>query len=180
MILKIAFLLMIIMALASVQAKNLKTAVIYLGLYSIICSFSYLLLSAPDVALAEAIIGSTLATIIFLVALQKYKVFNICYLNKEFSTLHDRQLITKKSNLIHLVEEYCESKDLDPYITFSADELDETINSFRYDLIIYQEDKKVYFYGRRRNYHITNIHKHIQSRKKFIDREQLDFNMILN
>ncbi len=179
MMIEVIFILMVAFAFASIQAKNLKTAVIYLGLYSMISSFAYLLLSAPDVAIAEAVIGCTLASIIYLVALQKYKVFNICYINREFNVSNDRVVAAKKSNLIHLVEEYCSTKDLDPYITYLAGDLEEHLKSFKHDLIIYHEGKKIYFYGRKRNYHITNICKYI-TRRKYIDKEKLDFKMMIH
>lgn len=50
---------------------NLLAAMISGGLASLFASLSFLLLAAPDVAMAEAAIGSGLATFIFLYALRK-------------------------------------------------------------------------------------------------------------
>ena len=50
---------------------NLLAAMISAGLASLFAAVSYVLLAAPDVAMAEAAIGSGLATLIFLYTMQK-------------------------------------------------------------------------------------------------------------
>ena len=77
--LEIALILLLITSVAAIQTRYLRHAVIYLGLFSLAIAFVYLLYHAPDVAIAEAVIGSTIATILYLVALQKYKIFTIYY-----------------------------------------------------------------------------------------------------
>lgn len=72
--------LMLAAAVLTVITDRLFTAVIYAGVLSAIAAFCYLLLGAPDVALAEAVIGSTLSTVILLATLRKYRIFTI-YLN---------------------------------------------------------------------------------------------------
>jgi uncharacterized MnhB-related membrane protein len=51
--------------------KSLMAAVISAGLSSLFAAVCYVLLGAPDVAMAEAAIGSGLATLIFLYALRR-------------------------------------------------------------------------------------------------------------
>ena len=72
MTLKIFLFLMILFAAIAIQTEKPVRGAIYLGVFSLICSFVFLLYAAPDVAIAEAIIGSTLSTILYLVALYKY------------------------------------------------------------------------------------------------------------
>lgn len=55
----------------AVRLANLMAAMISAGLASLFAAVSYVLLAAPDVAMAEAAIGSGLATLIFLYALRK-------------------------------------------------------------------------------------------------------------
>lgn len=55
----------------AVCLRNLMAAVISAGLSSLFAAVCYVLLAAPDVAMAEAAIGSGLATLIFLYALRK-------------------------------------------------------------------------------------------------------------
>ena len=68
----ILLLLLVGLALGAIHTHALRHAVIYLGVYSLISSLIYLLYGAADVAITEAIIGCTLSTILFLVALKKY------------------------------------------------------------------------------------------------------------
>jgi uncharacterized MnhB-related membrane protein len=72
MLLNIFLFLLIAFAIIAIQTTKLIRGAIYLGIFSLISSFCFLLYGAPDVAIAEAIIGSTLSTILYLVALYKY------------------------------------------------------------------------------------------------------------
>lgn len=55
----------------AVTLDNIVSAVISAGLSSLFASVIYVVLSAPDVAMTEASIGSGLATMIFLYAVRK-------------------------------------------------------------------------------------------------------------
>ena len=55
----------------AVWLSNLLAAMISAGLASLFAAVSYVLLAAPDVAMAEAAIGSGLATLIFLYTMRK-------------------------------------------------------------------------------------------------------------
>ncbi|MFN4190883.1 MAG: MnhB domain-containing protein [Pseudothermotoga sp.] len=71
----IVFLLaMVVLAVASIQVKKAEIAVIYLGIFSLFNAIVYLFYSAPDLSLAEAVIGSALATALFLAAIKGYNL----------------------------------------------------------------------------------------------------------
>ena len=55
----------------AVCLTNLLPAMVASGLASLFAAVSFLLLAAPDVAMAEAAIGSGLVTFIFLYAIRK-------------------------------------------------------------------------------------------------------------
>ncbi|MFW6234029.1 MAG: Na(+)/H(+) antiporter subunit B, partial [Spirochaetota bacterium] len=44
----------ILLAILSLRTENLRVAVVYFSVFSLICSFLYLYYQAPDVAIAEA------------------------------------------------------------------------------------------------------------------------------
>ena len=50
--------LMVITALAVVQARNLVVAVMLLGIFSLLLAINFFLLDAADVALTEAAVGA--------------------------------------------------------------------------------------------------------------------------
>lgn len=72
MTLNIVFILMIIFSMAAIMTEKPVRGAFYLGVFSILCAFAFVVYQAPDVAMAEAIIGCTLSTILYLVALYKY------------------------------------------------------------------------------------------------------------
>lgn len=55
----------------AVSLDNLLAAMVSSGLASLFAAVSFLLLAAPDVAMAEAAIGSGLVTFVFLYAIRK-------------------------------------------------------------------------------------------------------------
>ena len=61
----------LVSGLLAVCLDNLMPAMVSAGLASLFAAVSYVLLAAPDVAMAEAAIGSGLATLIFLYAIRR-------------------------------------------------------------------------------------------------------------
>lgn len=58
-------------AIVAVQAKKLLDSVIALAATGSFISLEFLLLQAPDVAIAEASVGAVLSTVLFIIALRK-------------------------------------------------------------------------------------------------------------
>lgn len=63
----------LLMALIAVYNKKLIVAIVAAGVVSLFASVMYLLLSAPDVVMTEAAIGSGLSTIIFFYVVNKIR-----------------------------------------------------------------------------------------------------------
>jgi energy-converting hydrogenase B subunit D len=61
----------LVSGILAVCLDNLMAAMVSAGLASLFAAVSYVLLAAPDVAMAEAGIGSGLATLIFLYAIRR-------------------------------------------------------------------------------------------------------------
>ena len=69
---KIILILLIVFALFSVFAENLKHAVMGVSVFGLWMSFAYLFYHAPDVAIAEAVIASSLGTILYIITIKNY------------------------------------------------------------------------------------------------------------
>jgi len=68
---QIAVLIIIICtAYAAIKFKDLLAAVISLAIMSLLLSFEFYILQAPDVAIAEAAIGAGLTTAIYILAIR--------------------------------------------------------------------------------------------------------------
>lgn len=58
-------------AIVAIRARKLIDSVIALGAVGAFISLEFILLAAPDVAIAEASVGSVLSTVLFIIALHK-------------------------------------------------------------------------------------------------------------
>ena len=65
-----ASVLLVAFALAAVLSRKLLTSIIFLSALSMTAVAGFALLSAPDVAVTEAVIGSGLITFIFVVSIR--------------------------------------------------------------------------------------------------------------
>jgi len=61
----------IVSAIFAAFTKKILTAVIALGVTGAFVSLAFILLQAPDVAIAEAAVGAVLSTAIFVIAVRK-------------------------------------------------------------------------------------------------------------
>ncbi len=62
---------LIVCAMVVARTKDLLSATIIFSAYSLIMAILWMLLSAPDIAITEAAIGSGITTILFIVAISK-------------------------------------------------------------------------------------------------------------
>ncbi len=161
MVLKVFFIVMIAFALFAVHTSKLRRAVIYTAIFSLVSSLCYLLYSAPDVAIAEAIIGSTIATILYLVALQKYKVFTIYYTNEGNAEINDSYISAIRGNILDSIERFCVKKELEPQVIYTLESLEHIKKVHQYDLIVRRENEKVYVYGNRENYQMESLREYM-------------------
>ena len=178
MLLKMILIAMVVLAIIAVETNKLRRVVIYLGIFSLVSSFAYLLYSAPDVAIAEAIIGSTLATILYLVAIKKYSVFTIYYLTGDNSKPTNSQIAKTRNDFLNLIENHCLEKELEPQVIYSPEDIDHIVINHQYDLIVEQFPDSFRVYGNKENYQLDELYKSIVSKSKkkveFIREEQFD------
>lgn len=120
--------LMIAAAVFTVITDRLLTAVIFSGALSVFAMLGYLLLGAPDVALAEIAVGATLATIIFLVTLKKYSVFTV-YLTGP----HTQGVATR---ILAAIDRALGSHELEPHLLHVQDPPKDLLSRPGCDLVI--------------------------------------------
>lgn len=65
--------ILLVLGVFCVFAPDLKAAIIGMGIFGMWMSLAYLFYHAPDVAIAEAVIASSLGTILFVITLRSYK-----------------------------------------------------------------------------------------------------------
>lgn len=162
MIEKIFLILMVVLTVISLNTAKLRRAVIYLGIFSLISSFVYLLYGAPDVAIAEAVIGSAISTVLYLVALKKYQVFTIYYTNANYNQIRDRHTIRGRAQVLRDTEKFYSEREMEPQIIYTTEDYKTVLQRRNFDLLIHQNLDQVIFYGSRQDYHVDAFEEHVQ------------------
>ncbi|GAU77933.1 DUF4040 domain-containing protein [Fusibacter sp. 3D3] len=155
--LKLSLIVLVILAIMTVQTQKMRHAVVYLGAFSLTISFIYLLYNAPDVAIAEAIIGSTLSTILYLVALQKYKIFTVYYCLSEAEFEDQSHLTAEHLQFKKLLDKYCAKQELEPQIIYTVDATKTIIEHHPYALIVQNEPTNIKIWGHPENYKMDSL-----------------------
>ncbi len=143
---------MIVLAVASLQVKSLRTAVIFLSIFSLASSFVYVFLGAPDVAIAEAAIGVSLSTVLYLVAIKKFRVFRVYYHSKFDNPEYLPDSHKDRRQMEMYMEEYLKGKEIEIDIINTKESTTEIREKYDYDLIISHKNEMIKIYGERSNY----------------------------
>jgi len=61
----------VLAGVAAMRSSNLVSAAVMVGVVSLMVSYLFLRMGAPDVAMTEAAIGAGLSTLIFLIAIRR-------------------------------------------------------------------------------------------------------------
>ena len=149
--------LLVILSIAAMQTRSMRNAVIYLGVFSLAISFLYLAMNAPDVAIAEAVIGSTIATILYLVALQKYKIFTIYYRLQDEEIEDSHFYSSYKMQLMKSLEKFCTKQELEAQIIYSPEKLSEILSKHQYALIVEEHEEFISIYAHHENYMLDKL-----------------------
>jgi len=163
----VILIMMVIFAIAAIQTEVLRRAIIYAGVFSLLSSFAYLLYKAPDVAIAEAVIGCTLATVIFLVALTKYKVFRVYY-------KADNSNRENIDDILMSITKYSDYMSLQLDIISTQKKLDDISSASGFDVIIIQNENSIDIYGETSNYIFNNMIDYIN----LTCRHKIDFHLM--
>lgn len=148
----IVLILMLIFAVASLQSDSLRHSVIYLSVFSLLCSFAYALYQAPDVAIAEAVIGCTLSTVLYLVAIKKYRIFRIYYSNQVTDLIKKPESNVLRANLVTMVDGYLQDLELEMDLIHTKHGFVEIDGLHEYDVIVEHTNDGIRMYGAQSNY----------------------------
>ena len=163
---------LIVLAFAAVQTSKLRRASVYLGAFSLICSFAYLSYNAPDVAIAEAVIGCTLATILLLIALKKYHVITIYYIENDDDAALPRPDDTapwtpekERRDLTASLETFLLSRGFEPQTISTHLDDKELCEQENYNLLIVHEKQDISIYSSGIRYIAPEIEEYLADHK---------------
>lgn len=164
MIESIFLIALVFLAVFTINTKNLRRAVVYLGIFSLLSSFVSLLYGAPDVAIAEAIIGSTITTVLYLVALKKYQNFLIYY--TEDKNQDQKKPATFKTPFLESLELFLQSRNMKPQFIYSDDSIETILKAGKFDLAVYQDSQNILVYGCAEDYQMDAVEEYLKNTKQ--------------
>lgn len=172
---------LVVFAVLSVSSANFRRAVIYMAIFSLIMSLVFLYYKAPDVAIAEAVIGSAMATVLYLVALRKQDRLTVCVLG-EACGLSGQQdsgigvpasqdsdngvpasqdssigLSEEAASLVERLRVHFRRKRVNVQLVRSDEPLDSLLEKQFHDLLLCQADNRLTLYGRPADYRLDEI-----------------------
>lgn len=145
---------LVVSVLLVVMTNKLINAVIYMGAFSLLSALVFLLLGAPDVALAEAIIGSTLSTIIYLIAIKKFKIFTVYHIN---NSKLDKERDEYLNAVIRDMSAYLKSKEMQMHLVHTNLKLDHLIQRDEQGFIIENSDDGIIIHSNKVSYHNQKV-----------------------
>lgn len=135
---------LIVLAFVAVYTPKLRRAAVYLGAFSLVCSFVFLIYNAPDVAIAEAVIGCTISTILFLIAIKKQHTLTIYYVQNDKNEAADKQ----RRELTAALEGFLIKQEFGPQIISTHLEDRELCEKAAFDLLVVHEKGDVTIYAK--------------------------------
>jgi putative multicomponent Na+:H+ antiporter subunit B len=151
----------VVLAAAAVWTRILRHAVIYLGLFSFLCSFLYLYYGAPDVAIAEAVIGSGLVMLLYLTAIKRYRTYTVIVSDETVQRIEDSTMRavtgSDEGKLLTEIENFCISRELEPELVFTRKTVSEVIGDGRFDLIVHRSPEGTRIMGRSDNFLVDEL-----------------------
>jgi len=145
--LKIFLIIMIIFAVLAVFSSTLKTSVIFLGILSLTSALVYLFLNAPDVAMVEAVIGSVLTTILFLVAIQKCKVLTVFFASKDGKIAIYNNKYKEYRKIMRDIREYCNKHELELQIVYTHESAKHFLSNGQKDILVIENEEGLSMYA---------------------------------
>ncbi len=154
---------LVVLAFVAVQSIKLRRAVMFLGAFSLLSSFVYIFYHAPDVAIAEAVIGCTLSVILFLIALKKYRVVTIYFITPDEEETNDKHIQEISDHLIEDLERFLISHEFEPQLILTHLNDPDLHETEDFDLLVVRRDTHVCIYAGNESYHTPFIRNYLQS-----------------
>lgn len=139
---KLFLIFMIAAALAAVATEKLRRTVIYLGVFSLASAFVFLLYSAPDVAIAEAVIAAAISTVLYLVAIKKHRAVTIYYIQRDGT--RDKGV---RPRWLKDLELYLIQKETEPQIIYTDRPLEDILDADDFDFAVEHTDTEIRLYA---------------------------------
>jgi putative multicomponent Na+:H+ antiporter subunit B len=134
----LVMLIMAVFALLTIHTKQLRLAIIYLAVFSLLAALLYLLFAAPELAIAEAVIGSGLVSLLYLAALKRNRVYTIgvVVLPPPEKLTDDIHNAVEQSRALHEVRRFFVRREVEVQLVFTELSVAEARANLLFDLVL--------------------------------------------
>ncbi len=161
----LVLMMMIVLAIVAVSSMKLRRAIIYMGAFSLLSSFVYLLSNAPDVAIAEAVIGCTISVILLLTALKKYRIMTIYYVEEKDCDI-SKEVCEK---FIVDVEKFLVTHEFEPQLVRTSLDDESLHEQDKFDMLVVGVEGSLNVYTASDNFNSDMIGKFIEGSEEYKD-----------
>ncbi len=147
-VIDITLIVIILLAIFTIITPRIRKSIILSGILSVTAAFAYVLLAAPDIALAEAVIGSTITTVLLLVAIKKSKIFIVYYIK-------DDEVI--REDIMKYIEQILIENEYELQFVCTTESVEFLKENYSFELLIEEKEDKVKLYGEYSNMGFMNI-----------------------
>ncbi len=143
----ILLILLLLSGLFVVLIHDLKFVIVGMGVLSLIATLCYLFYRAPDVAIAEGIIGSAITTILFIVAFKKHRTFYVYITTQSKAQTNKLRRDKHTQELVSQILRYCKANELQLQCLYSSISPYVIEKEHVCDLILQHKDGEFHAYG---------------------------------
>ena len=136
-------LLMGLFAVLVIHTNLLRLSIIYLAIFSLLSSFLYLIYAAPELAIAEAVIGSGLVTLLYLAALRRNRVYTVAVVSDAGRDHPTDQYVNhvERSKALTEIRKFFVRREYEVQTVFVSESLAEALNDPTYDLVVVEDEE---------------------------------------
>lgn len=159
-------LFMIVFAAIAIQVKLLRHSIIALAIFSLFAALLFLVYAAPELAIAEVVMGSGLVTLLYLTALKRYHFYRICIVSELPEDINDRFISEIKStDAMREIRTFCRRREREVQLVFSSDPLNDVLRDPRYHLVMKTGLNTITIYGVVDDYMVVEMELVFQMRR---------------
>ncbi len=153
-IINVTLLIIIVLAIYTIIAPRIRKAIIFSAIMSVTAAFAYALLAAPDIALAEAVVGSTITTILFLVSIKKSKIFIVYYKSEDEGV---------RSDILRTIEQVLMENEYELQFVCTSETVEFLKENYSFELLINEKPDCIELYGEYSNLGFVDITRKIEA-----------------
>ena len=134
-------LMMGVFAALAIHSKILRLSIVYLAVFSLLGAFLYLLYAAPELAIAEAVIGSGLVTLLYLAALKRSRVYTVAVVGTgDRDRLADAYIShVERAKALREIRDFFVLREFELQVVFVPTSLDQAVLDPAFDLVVVED-----------------------------------------